>query len=157
MSVVAVSCVAAWLGISAFFSFGVAPLVFNVMERTAAGQVVAAVLPRYYITGLGLCAVALVVYVAQAASGRDGRVRALLGIVLCAAMIGMLAWAAAVVMPEAEAARRTRDNSAFARAHRASVTLNGVTMLAAVATLVLEGVRRTPKAARMARTARRPL
>lgn len=59
MSVVAVSCVAAWLGITAFFSFGVAPLAFNIMERTAAGQVVAAVLPRSYITGLGLCAVAL--------------------------------------------------------------------------------------------------
>jgi uncharacterized protein DUF4149 len=53
MTVVAVSCVAAWLGIIAFFSFGVAPLVFNVMERTAAGQVVAAVLPRYDITGVG--------------------------------------------------------------------------------------------------------
>jgi hypothetical protein len=151
MSVVAVSCVAAWLGISAFFSFGVAPLAFNLMERTAAGQVVAAVLPRYYITGLGLCAVALVVYVAQAASARAGRVRPLVGIVLCAAMIGMLVWAAVVVMPEAEAARRSRDNSAFALAHRSSVTLNGITMLAAVAVLALEAF--TPKGLR---TARRP-
>lgn len=151
MSVVAVSCVAAWLGISAFFSFGVAPLAFNIMERTAAGQVVAAVLPRYYITGLGLCAVALLVYVAQAARARAGRVRPLVGIVLCAAMIAMLAWAAVVVMPEAEAARRSRDNSAFARAHRSSVTLNGITMLAAVAALALEAFR--PKGVR---TARRP-
>jgi hypothetical protein len=54
-------------------------------------------------------------------------------------------------MPQAEAARRRRDNSAFARAHRSSVTLNGVTMLAAVATLALEGFR--PKGLR---TARRP-
>ena len=153
MNVVAVACVGAWLGIMAFFSFGVAPLVFNVMERTAAGQVVAAVLPRYYITGLGLCAIALVVYVAQAVSGRAGRRRPLLGVVLCAAMIGMLAWAAAVVMPQAEAARRSRDHTAFARAHRSSVTLNGVSMLAAVATIALEGFRRTPKAAR---TPRRP-
>jgi uncharacterized protein DUF4149 len=148
MMVVAVSCVAAWLGIMAFFSFGVAPLVFNVMERTAAGQVVAAVLPRYYITGLGLCAVAFVVYAAQAVGGSAGRLRPLLGVALCAAMIGMLAWAAAVVMPQAEAARRARDDAAFARAHRTSVTLNGITMLAAVATLGLEGFRRAPKAAR---------
>lgn len=151
MSVVAVSCLAAWLGISAFFSFGVAPLAFNVMERSAAGQVVAAVLPRYYITGLGLSAVALLVYVAQAARARAGRVWPLAGIVLCAAMIAMLAWAAVVVMPEAEAARRSRDNSAFARAHRSSVTLNGITMLAAVAALALEAFR--PKGVR---TARRP-
>ncbi|HUF92019.1 MAG TPA: DUF4149 domain-containing protein [Candidatus Limnocylindria bacterium] len=148
MTVVAVACIAAWLGIMAFFSFGVAPLAFAMMERTAAGQVVAAVLPRYYITGLGLCAVALVVYAAQAAGGRGGRLRPLAGVVLCAAMMGMLAWAATVLTPQAEAARRTRDDIAFARAHRASVTLNGVTMLAAVAVLALEGVRRAPKAAR---------
>ena len=154
MSVVAVMCVAAWLGITAFFSFGVAPLVFSVMERTAAGQVVAAVLPRYYITGLALCAVALVVYVAQAVSGRGGRVRPLLGVVLCAAMLGMLAWAAAVVMPQAEAARRGRDDTAFARAHRTSVTLNGATMLAAAATILLEGFRRAPKAVRAPRPPR---
>jgi hypothetical protein len=154
MTVVAVACVAAWLGITAFFSLGVAPLVFNVMERTAAGQVVAAVLPRYYITGLGLCAVALVVYAAEAVSGRAGRVRPLLGVALCAAMVGMLAWAAAVVMPRAEAARRTRDDTAFARAHRASMTLNGATMAAAAAVLVLEGLRRAPQAARAPRRPR---
>ncbi len=148
MTVVAVACVAAWLGIMAFFSFGVAPLAFALMERTAAGQVVSAVLPRYYITGLGLCAVALVVYAAQAAGGRAGRLRPLAGVVLCAAMMGMLAWAATVLTPQAEAARRARDDVGFARAHRASVTLNGITMLAAVAVLVLEGVRRAPKAGR---------
>ncbi len=65
----------------------------------------------------------------------------------------MLAWAAAVVMPQAEAARRTRDNTTFARAHRSAVTLNGLTMLAAVAILALEGFRRTPKGLR---TTRRP-
>jgi hypothetical protein len=154
VSVVAVTCVAAWLGIMAFFSFGVAPLVFTVMERTAAGQVVAAVLPRYYVTGLGLCAIALVVSVAQAVSGRGGRARPLLGAVLCAAMMGMLAWAAAVVMPQADAARRGRDDTAFARAHRRSVTLNGATMLAALAILALEGFRRAPTAVRSPRPPR---
>ncbi|MEX2148114.1 MAG: DUF4149 domain-containing protein [Candidatus Rokuibacteriota bacterium] len=148
MTVLAVACVAGWLGIMAFFSFGVAPLAFAMMERTAAGQVVAAVLPRYYITGLGLCAVALVAYAAQAVGGRGGRLRPLAGVVLCAAMMGMLAWAATVLTPRAEAARRARDDTAFARAHRASVTLNGMTMLAAVAVLALEGVRRAPKTAR---------
>ena len=154
MTVIVVACVAAWLGIMAFFSFGVAPLVFNLMERTAAGQVVAAVLPRYYITGLGLCAIALVVYVAQAVSGRAGRLRPLLGAVLCGAMIGMLAWAAAVVTPRAEAARRTRDSTAFARAHRESMTLNGATMVAAAAVLVLEGLRRGAKVKRAPRPPR---
>jgi hypothetical protein len=144
MSVVAVARVAAWLGIMAFFSFGVAPLVFGVRERTAAAHVVSAVLPRYYATGLGLCAIALVVYVAQAVSGRARRWRPLLGGVLCAAMIGLVAWAAVVVAPQAEAARRRRDDTAFARAHRSSVTLNGATMAAGLALLVIEAFRRTP-------------
>jgi hypothetical protein len=154
MSIVAVACVAAWLGITAFFSFAVAPLVFTLVERAAAGQVVAAVLPRYYVTGLGLCAIALVAYVAQAMSGRQGRLRPLVGVALCAAMIGMLAWASLVVMPRAEIARRTRDDTGFARAHRSSVTLNTATMVTALAVLVLEGVRRAPKASRAPRRPR---
>jgi hypothetical protein len=145
MSVLPVACVAAWLGIMAFFSFGVAPLVFGVMERTAAGHVVRAVLPRYYATGLGLCAIALVVYVAQAVSDRADRWRPLLNVVLCAAMIGLLAWAAAVVTPQADAARRHRDDTGFARAHRSAVTVNGATMATAFALLVIEAFRRTPK------------
>lgn len=148
MTVVAVACLAAWLGITAFFSFGVAPLVFSVMERTAAGQVVAAVLPRYYISGLGLCAIAFLAYVARALGGHAGRLRPLLGAALCGAMVGMLAWAAVVVLPQAESARRARDDRAFARAHRASVQLNGLTMLAGAAALALEGFRRAAKGGR---------
>ena len=152
MSVVAVACVAAWLGIMAFFSLGVAPLVFDLMERTAAGHVVSAVLPRYYITGLGLGAIALVTYVARMLSGRPGRTRAVLGIVLCTVMMGLVAWAAAVVTPQAEAARRQRDDAAFARAHRASVAVNGATMAAALALLVIEAF--TPMGTRAPRRLR---
>jgi len=140
VNVVAVACVAAWLGIMAFFSLGIAPLVFDVMDRTAAGHVVSAVLPRYYVTGLGLGAIALVTYVARMVSNRAGRVRAALGVALCTAMIGLVAWAAAVVTPQAEAARRHRDDAAFARAHRTSVAVNGATMAAALALLVIETV-----------------
>ena len=42
----AVVSVAAWLGIMAFFSFEVAPVVFKTIDRAIAGQAVAAVLPR---------------------------------------------------------------------------------------------------------------
>ena len=50
----AVVSVAAWLGIMAFFSFEVAPVVFKTIDRAIAGQAVAAVLPRYYRWGLAL-------------------------------------------------------------------------------------------------------
>jgi hypothetical protein len=152
MSVVAVACVAAWLGIMAFFSLGVAPLVFDLMDRTAAGHVVSAVLPRYSITGLGLGTIALVTYVARMVGGRAGRVRAVLGVLLCTTMMGLVAWAATVVTPQAEAARRHRDDAAFARAHRTSVAVNGATMAAALALLVIEAF--TPTGTRAPR--RRP-
>ena len=52
-------CIGGWLAISAFFSFAVAPLAFRVIDRAVAGQLVAAVLPRYYDWGVVLCAIAL--------------------------------------------------------------------------------------------------
>src|SRR2546426_166599 len=66
----AVVAIAGWLGIMAFFSFGVAPLVFRTIDRAVAGQAVAAVLPRYYDWGLVLCGMAVVACVVQVLSGR---------------------------------------------------------------------------------------
>lgn len=138
----AVVSVAGWLGIMAFFSFEVAPIVFRTIDRVVAGQAVAAVLPRYYWWGLMLSAVALVASVVQVISGREGRLRPLLGAVLVSLMLAMLVWASAVLLPRAETARRTRDDTVFARTHRASVQVNLVTLGAGVAFLILEGVSR---------------
>jgi Domain of unknown function (DUF4149) len=135
-------CVAGWLAISTFFSFAVAPLAFRVIDRGAAGQLVSAVLPRYYDWGVVLCAVALTASAVLAASGRLPRLRALAGVVLCAVMVASLLWASSVVLPRAESARRARDDTAFAREHRSSVQLNGLTMLAGAAVLLLEGLSR---------------
>src|SRR2546422_4357000 len=79
----AVVAIAGWLGIMAFFSFGVAPLVFRTIDRAVAGQAVAAVLPRYYDWGLVLCGMAVVACVVQVLSGREGRARPLIGGALC--------------------------------------------------------------------------
>jgi hypothetical protein len=143
-----IACVAAWLGIMAFFSFAVAPIAFALVERAAAGRGVAAILPRYYATGLGLCAVALVACVALTVSGRDGRARHLVAAALCALMLATLGWTAAVVTPAAEDARRARDDVRFARAHRASVQLNGLAMILALGVLVAEAISRPPRRAR---------
>src|SRR4029077_5964147 len=121
------------------------------IDRTVAGQLVSAVLPRYYDWGVVLCAVALTASAVLALSGRRPRWRALAGVALCGAMVCLLLWASIVVLPRAESARRARarrprgepgrrggDDSAFARAHRSSVQLNGLTMLAGAAVLLLE-------------------
>lgn len=136
----ALVCVAAWLGIMGFFSFAVAPLVFRAVDRAMAGSVVALVLPRYYAWGLALCALALMALLVLLARGTGGRLRHGAAAVLCAGMLAMLAFAAAVGLPRAEAARRARNDGEFAAAHRLAVRLNVATLAAGVAVLVLLGV-----------------
>jgi hypothetical protein len=135
-----VICIAGWLAISTFFSFAVAPLAFRVIDRGVAGQLVSAVLPRYYDWGIVLCAISLTA--SAVVSGMRPRGRALAGVALCGTMLGLLLWASIVVLPRAESARRTRDDTAFALAHRSSVQLNGLTMLAGAAVLLLEALSR---------------
>jgi hypothetical protein len=140
LRVLVVICIAGWLAISTFFSFAVAPLAFRVIDRGVAGQLVSAVLPRYYDWGIVLCAIALTA--SAVVSGMRPRGRALAGVALCGTMLGLLLWASIVVLPRAESARRTRDDAAFALAHRSSVQLNGLTMLAGAAVLLLEALSR---------------
>ena len=142
LRVLAVVCVAGWIGIMAFFSFEVAPVVFRTIDRAIAGQAVAAVLPRYYRWGLTLSAIALVASVVQVISGKEGRLRPLLSTGLCVLMVTMLVWASAVLAPRAEIARRSRDDAGFARAHRASIQINLVTLGAGAAFLILESLSR---------------
>jgi hypothetical protein len=142
LRVLALVCVAGWIGIMAFFAFEVAPVVFRVIDRAIAGQAVAAVLPRYYRWGLALSAIALVASAVQVISGKEGRLRPLLGTGLCALMVTMLVWASAVLAPRAEAARRSGDDAGFARAHRVSVQINLVTLGAGAAFLFLDGLSR---------------
>jgi len=138
----AVVCVAGWLGIMAFFSFAVAPVAFRAIDRAVAGQAVAAVLPRYFVWGLVLTAIAFVASLIQLIAGTEGRLRPLLAAALCGLMVTMLVWASTVLMPRAETGRRTRDDAIFARAHRASVQVNLVTLGAGAAFLVLDGLSR---------------
>jgi hypothetical protein len=142
LRVLVVVCVASWLAISTFFSFAVAPLVFRVIDRGVAGQLVSAVLPRYYDWGIVLCAIALTASAVLTVSGMRPRGRALTGVALSGTMLCLLLWASIVALPRTESARRTRDDAAFALAHRSSVQLNGLTMLAGAAVLLLEALSR---------------
>lgn len=134
----AVIAVAGWLGIMAFVALTGVPLLVRAMDRVTAGQVVLAVLPSYYTWGAVLCVAALIASVLQVASGKEGRLRPLVGGALCGVMLGLLVWSSTVVAPRAEAAWRARDDPAFVSAHRALVRLNVVTMAAGAAFLCLE-------------------
>src|SRR3989442_12723679 len=108
----AVVAIAGWLGIIAFFSFGVAPLVFRTIDRAVAGKAVAAVLPRYYDWGLVLCGMAVVACGVQVLSGREGRARPLIGGALWGGVGGPPVWGAAGAMPRAPGGRGARGGAA---------------------------------------------
>jgi hypothetical protein len=136
----AVACTAAWLGVMAFFSFVAAPGVFRALDRAAAGQAVSALLPAYYRWGIVLSAVTVAALLMVAAWSRAGRRRHLASAVLGSLMVVGLAWALTATLPEAEAARRARDDQRFARAHGAAMRLNGLVMLCAVGVLALQAL-----------------
>jgi hypothetical protein len=143
LTVLAVACVGAWLGIVCFFSFAVAPTLFRMVERTTAGEAVAVVLPRYYTSGLMLAVVALAALVLRLAREPRGLRRG--GVVSCvtaALLVAVLAWSLFTLLPRAEAARRARDDTAFAVSHRQAVSLNLVAMLCCLALLGAEALRR---------------
>lgn len=151
MKLVAAGAVLGWLSVMAFFGGIVAPAAFTTLDREAAGRFVSAVFPRYYVGGAALGAVALAALVARASTGRfrlgDG-----LPLLLVAVMLAATLYAWLVVLPAAHAAREAArqvaagaaspEAMAFARLHRLSGMLNGVTMVAGVMVLVALGVRR---------------
>ena len=44
-----------WVGSIVFFSFFTAPVIFKLLDREKAGEVVAVIFPRYYFFGLCVC------------------------------------------------------------------------------------------------------
>lgn len=121
----------AWLGTMAFFSFVGAPRAFAVFEDEA-GAYVNDVFPRYYTIGVALGALALLSGLALGALvGFDGPVFALLALVGAACLL--VAYSRWGLIPKMDAA----GEGAFETYHRQSVILNGATMLAVVAALVV--------------------
>ncbi|MBI3825370.1 MAG: DUF4149 domain-containing protein [Candidatus Rokubacteria bacterium] len=139
LRLVGIACLAAWLGIAAFFSFGAAPLLFRVLDRGAAGAAVAALLPRYYVTGVVLAAIALVAFLVRAVAAR-GRWPESLTALLAGVIVAALGWQLFVTLPDAELARQMRDDRAFAAAHWRAIRENAAAMLAAAAALALQAV-----------------
>ena len=147
MKIVAAGAVLGWLSVMVFFAGIVAPAAFTTLEREAAGRFVSAVFPRYYLGGTVLGAVALAALVARGAMGRF-RPLDWLPPLLVAVMLAATLYAWLVILPAAHAVREAArqpgslEALAFARLHRLSGVLNGVTMITGVLVLVALGVRR---------------
>jgi len=153
MRLLSAGAVLLWLGVMAFFAGIVAPAAFTTLDREAAGRFVSAVFPRYYALGAALGGLALAALLARALLGR-GRPGDWLPLLLVVVMLAAALYAWLAVLPAAHAAREamrqaepvggvvSAEAMAFARLHRLSGILNGVTMLAGVLFLVVLGVRR---------------
>jgi uncharacterized membrane protein len=138
---------ALWIGEIVFFSFIGAPAIFAVLERARAGDVTAAIFPRYY----ALATAAAVVAVAGAlVLGRRAAHPGLWRAALAALVLGLAAtvWAGRVVQPRAAALRHAMHaapaddpvRAEFARLHRLAVMLNGGALVAGLAGLGLSAV-----------------
>jgi hypothetical protein len=151
MRSLAAVAVAIWLGIMACFAFVVAPVAFGALDREAAGRLVGAIFPRYYLVGAVLGALALAALIAHRVRG-SGRSLDWLPLALVLLMLAFTLYAWQVVLPAAHAAREAMRRAppaqaqveapGFTRLHRLSTILNGAVMIAGAAFVAIEAVRR---------------
>ncbi|MGK2230478.1 MAG: hypothetical protein ACI9QA_000632 [Methanobacteriota archaeon] len=136
---VATGAVGVWLGTVVFFSFVVAPRVFDVLERDRAGDVVNRIFPTYYVLGatlgvVGTAAGGIRVYVDGASTAVAGYVAALL------VAVAVAVFSRVYLVPRIRGNDRSREDSdvdAFERYHSASVRLNTVILVSLAAALSL--------------------
>ena len=131
LAVVLDGALGSWLGAIIFFSFVGAPAIFGELDRPAAGRTVGAIFPRYYRFGVILGVIAIV---ASLAHGPVSTLTTELFGAAAAAAIGVLLFSYSrwVLIPKMDQA----GDEGFARYHRQSVILNGVTMLAVTIALI---------------------
>lgn len=152
LKVLTISSVSIWLGAMAFFSIFVAPAAFSVLDRESAGRLVTAVFPRYYAFGAALGLVGLVSVVGRLFV-TPGRQPIWWTLALLLLMLGLTFYAILALEPQIQESRLALRSAgiapgsgapeaqAFARLHRLSVILNGVTLLAGLALICLEALR----------------
>ncbi len=138
----------AWVGSMAFFSFGVAPIIFRVLGAEAGGKFVRALFPRYYAWGATAGAIALPAVVCGPLAYDELRgpmvgVQALL--ILAGTLI--MFYGGNGLTPAINAARDAGDpqKPRFDRLHKRSVQLNALALLIGIILLVLFAVKQVPQ------------
>jgi hypothetical protein len=130
---------AAWVGSIAFFSFGVAPILFKVLPKEHGARFVRALFPRYYAWGAIAGALALPAFLGGPLSFPEYRgpwvgVQAL--IILAGTLV--MFYCGQTLTPAINAARDAgpEGHERFERLHRRSVRLNAVALLLGVGLIV---------------------
>lgn len=134
-----VIALAAWVGSIAFFSFGVAPIVFRVLGSEAGGKFLRVLFPRYYLWGATAGAIALPAVVCGPMTYPELRgpavgVQALF--VVAGALI--MLYCGNALTPAINAARDAGPAGAakFDRLHKRSVRLNAVVLAIGIGLLI---------------------
>ncbi len=136
-------CLAAWVGMSAFFSFVLAPAAFRVLQRDQAGKLVGEIFPIYYHVGLVLGLTALACWWVEH-SRVPHMPHAGTRLALLVTMNVLLLISAYILLPfihdlkaQLAVAESPQLKTRFGFAHGISVALNLATLLAALATFLL--------------------
>ena len=137
----------AWLGAILFFSFGVAPIIFRVLEASQAARFVRALFPRYYAWGATSATIALASYtggVLVRPEYRGAWAMVQISLLLGGVLINL--YCGNVLTPRINAARDSGPGQArrFDRLHSRSVRLNGLMLLAGIFLVVAHASRPEP-------------
>lgn len=125
----------AWLGAILFFSFGVAPIIFKVLEPSQAARFVRSLFPRYYAWGAIAATAALASFTSGVLVTTEYRGPWALGqILLLVAVVLANFYCGNTLTPQINAARDAGPGQSgrFDRLHKRSVRLNGAMLLTGV-------------------------
>ena len=129
-----------WVGSVVFFSFFTAPVIFKLLDREKAGEVVGVIFPRYYFLGY-VCAVMTLLSLLVSTQELFGPKQILLFIMV----VGWF-YAGLVVSPKSRNLKALRQSASsaeekelyevkFKKVHSLAVKLNGTVLLAGLGLL----------------------
>ena len=129
-----------WVGSIVFFSFFTAPVIFKLLDREKAGEVVGVIFPRYYFLGY-VCAVMTLLSLLVSTQELFGPKQILLFIMI----VGWF-YAGLVVSPKSRNLKAFRQSASsaeekelyevkFQKVHSLAVKLNGTVLLAGLGLL----------------------
>ena len=129
-----------WIGSIVFFSFFTAPVIFKLLDREKAGEVVGVIFPKYYFLGY-VCAVMTLLSLLVSTQELFGPKQILLFIMI----VGWF-YAGLVVSPKSRNLKALRQSASsteekelyevkFKKVHSLAVKLNGTVLLAGLGLL----------------------
>jgi hypothetical protein len=122
MSNLVLFMISTWFGVSLFFSFDVAPTLFDTLSTMLAGDVVAKIFPMYFGIGLFIFLMSFfILFFSEKPTFRKNFAFLILNIVIFIAFL-------VFILPEASFLKHT-DYHAFLRLHAFSMLLNLIQMI----------------------------